>query len=138
MSDTSKVIPRWLLFGQIVNKEQPDYNGTAILLVVDSKKEKVTITNKHKHKHKSKSKSKNDNTPSRNRIIQKYFISLRLHSQEIGLGRGWKHPPLTGNQAHVAASVLRLLHLQPNVDAEANLRFDLITMAYVTLLLVVD
>jgi hypothetical protein len=43
LPDTSKPAPRWLLFGQIMNKKQPEYNGTAILLVMDSKKEQVGL-----------------------------------------------------------------------------------------------
>jgi len=89
LTDTSAVAPRWLLLSQVINVKDPTYNGSAILLVIDSKKEK-----------------------------------------EIGLGREWTHPPLVGQTAHVSDSLLRLLHLHPNVTDELRLRFDFITMAY--------
>ncbi|EGC28601.1 hypothetical protein DICPUDRAFT_159955 [Dictyostelium purpureum] len=44
--------------------------------------------------------------------------------KEMGLGRGWKYPPLVGNQIHITSSFLRRINIQPNKNQAVHLHMD--------------
>jgi len=50
--------------------------------------------------------------------------------KEIGLGRGWTHESLSGYKCHVAVSLLRLLHVNPNSGENITVRFDVFTLLH--------
>eukprot|EP01133_Synstelium_polycarpum_P010243 gene10243-11942_t len=45
---------------------------------------------------------------------------------DLGLGRGWTHPPLVGNQAHVSSAFLRRIGVKPNANQTVNMHIDFI------------
>ncbi len=51
-----------------------------------------------------------------------------LISQEIGLGRGWVHPPLGRDEVHVSSTVLRRLGVQANSNQNVTLKIDFIKL----------
>jgi ABC-type antimicrobial peptide transport system permease subunit len=53
-----------------------------------------------------------------------------IREQEIGLGRGWNHPPLEGFQTHVSKNLLKQIGVAPNKDEKAALRFDAISILH--------
>ncbi|EFA84069.1 hypothetical protein PPL_03142 [Heterostelium album PN500] len=61
--------------------------------------------------------------------ISASLIMLVMNStleKDMGLGRGWDHPPLKDNQAHISSSYLRRIGVEPNKNQSVNLHVDFV------------
>jgi len=80
-------VPRWVFLGKVSNPNNPTYNTSSAILIIDSRQE-----------------------------------------TEIGLGRGWIHPPLGRDETHISSSVLRALGVEANKGETIILTIDFISV----------
>eukprot|EP01132_Coremiostelium_polycephalum_P006778 gene6778-8410_t len=65
----------------------------------------------------------------RSETVEASLILLVMNTQlekDLDLGRGWNHPPLVGNQAHITSTFLRRIGVLPNVGQTVDMHLDFV------------
>ncbi|KAN0044893.1 hypothetical protein ACTA71_006419 [Dictyostelium dimigraforme] len=101
------VAPRWLSIAAITTSN-------------------TTSTSSTSSSSSSSSSNSNENNYNKNGASLLIMSINSTLEKDLGLGRGWKLPPLVGNQIHISAPFLRRINVKANNNQVVHLHMDFI------------